>query len=86
MRGLLASSTVPRTTINLDASVLRALRRRAAAEGKSLGDLASELLAPALRGDTRSGGSRPFHWLSAAMRPKLDLEDGEAVWQALENR
>ncbi|MEA2605840.1 MAG: hypothetical protein QOI00_597, partial [Chloroflexota bacterium] len=36
-----------RTTIDLDPAVLRELRRRGAREGKSMGQVASELLARA---------------------------------------
>lgn len=73
---------MPRTTVNLDASVLRALKRRAADEGRSLGDLISELVAPAL---ARRGAESPrFDWHTARMGPaKVDLEDKEAVREAL---
>src|SRR5437879_2638424 len=44
----LASCIMPRTTLDLDFSVLRELRRRGDQEGKSMGRVASELLAVAL--------------------------------------
>lgn len=75
---------MPRTTVNIDASVLRQLKRRAAEEDKSLGDLMSELLAPALDTGARDSRSAPFHWRTAPMGPpKVDLEDKEAVRVAL---
>ena len=40
---------MPRTTLDLDATVLADLRRRAAAEGKSMGQVASEWLALGLQ-------------------------------------
>lgn len=45
---------MPRTTVDLDPSVLRDLKRRAKVEGKSLGTLISQILAPVL-----TEGSQP---------------------------
>ena len=39
---------MPRTTIDIDAPILRDLKRRQKQEGKSLGRLVSDLLAQAL--------------------------------------
>jgi hypothetical protein len=80
----LASRIMPRTTVNLDGEVLRELRDRAAREGKSLGDLISEIVASAM---ARKGGNGPatLRWTTAPMGPpKVDLEDKEAVREALE--
>lgn len=67
-----------RTTLNLDGSVLRALRRRGQRDRKSMGQVASELLAPALSED--ADGSSPFEWRTADLgRPRVDLEDKEAL-------
>ena len=75
---------MPRTTVNLDASVLRALKRRAAEQGKSLGDVISEVVAPALASDARTARSPRLRWRTARMGPsKVDLEDKEAVRVAL---
>jgi hypothetical protein len=75
---------MPRTTVNIDASVLRQLKRRAAEEGKSLGDVISELLAPELASDSRDVRSARFRWRAASMgTPRVDLEDKEAVRRAL---
>lgn len=65
-----------RTTIDLDAAVLRELKRRKRT-GQSLGQLASELLAGALR---EPAAARPaLRWRSARMGARVDLEDAEAV-------
>lgn len=78
---------MPRTTVNLDSSVLRALKQRASADGKSLGDVISELVAPALDDRERTAGAPAFRWLSMAMGPsKVDLEDRDAVRRALGER
>ena len=72
-----------RTTIDLDASVLEQLRRRAAIEHKSMGQLASERLAVALREETTQ--PVPAKWPTKRMgKPKIDLGDKEAVRKALE--
>jgi len=78
---------MPRTTIDLDASVLRNLKRQAKAEGKTLGDLISEILAPVLTKEGRSRSPATIRWHAAPMGPpKVDLEDKEALGQALGNR
>lgn len=73
---------MPRTTIDIDAAVLRELERRKRREGKTLGRLVSELLASALeRGDEPTP---TFEWYSQPMRALVDLEDKEAVRRALD--
>lgn len=72
-----------RTTIDLDPSVLRELRRRGAREGKSMGQVASELLAGAIGGPTDTPAP-DFAWITADLgTPSIDLEDPEAVRRAL---
>jgi len=78
---------MPRTTLNLDASVLREAKRRARDQGKSVGDVISELLGPALAQGHRREDHPEFRWRTARMGPaKIDLEDKEAVRQALADR
>lgn len=75
---------MPRTTLDLDATVLADLRRRAATEGKSMGQVASERLAGCLR-EEAPGQPRPLNWASKDMGLfKIDLEDKEAVWNLLD--
>ena len=74
---------MPRTTIDLDPAILRELRRRGAREGKSMGQVASELLSRAVA----TGDDLPapdFAWTLADLgTPLVDLEDAEAVRRAL---
>jgi hypothetical protein len=78
---------MPRTTLNLDASVLREAKRRARDQGKSVGDVISELLGPALAPRHRRDSHPEFRWRTARMGPAtIDLEDKEAVRQALGDR
>jgi len=75
---------MPRTTIDLDATVLRELRRRSAQEGKSMGQVASELLARAVAEPTYLAAP-DFKWTAADLGPpRIDLEDPEAVRRALD--
>lgn len=74
-----------RTTVDIEASVLRELKRLQKREGKSLGRLISELVAAALAHEEDvSGKGEPFRWTSRPMRARVDLEDKEAVRAALD--
>jgi plasmid stability protein len=73
-----------RTTIDLDPAVLRELRRRSSREGKSMGQVASELLARAVAADEDLPAPE-FAWTTAPLGPALvDLEDKEAVRRLLD--
>ncbi|MGI8727936.1 MAG: antitoxin [Solirubrobacterales bacterium] len=75
---------MPRTTIDLDATILAQLRERASREGKSMGAVGSELLARALD-DSGMEEGEPFEWPSFDLgKPLVDLEDAEAVRRALD--
>jgi plasmid stability protein len=81
----LTSSIMTRTTLDVDTTVLTQLRVRAAEEGKSMGQVASEMLAPALAKSESGQKSRPLRWTSKKMgMPKLDLEDKETLWLSLD--
>ncbi len=74
---------MPRTTLDLDPSVLRELRRLGERDGKSMGRVASELLARALVDDEAPTPS--FEWVSHDLGvPRIDLEDKEAVRAVLD--
>jgi hypothetical protein len=76
---------MPRTTLDLDAGVLRELKSRKRRSGLSIGQIASELLAGALREPARQAPSAtPVRWRSAPMGARVDLEDKEAVRRSLE--
>jgi hypothetical protein len=84
MTSYLASNIMPRTTLDLDATILEELRHRAGVEGKSMGQLASELLAGCLSEEVPTE-PRPLNWARKDMGPfKIDLEDKEAVWNLLD--
>jgi hypothetical protein len=75
-----------RTTIDLDPSVVKELKRRSKGAGKSMGQLASELLATSLRElDGQPGDVAGFEWVAKDLgRPLVDLEDKEAVRAVLD--
>jgi hypothetical protein len=72
-----------RTTIDIDAAVLRELKRRQAREGKTLGRLVSEMLASALR-EPEPKAPAGFTWTTRKMGALVDLEDKEALRRALD--
>jgi hypothetical protein len=75
---------MPRTTLNLDASVLREVKRRAKDQGKSMGEVISEIVRPALARRNPAGALAELRWRTARMGPaKIDLEDKVAVRQTL---
>jgi hypothetical protein len=83
----IASRIMPRTTIDLDPTILRELKARQRREGKTLGLLVSELLSTAMQPD----GDKPrppalLAWSSRPMRALVDLDDPEAVRRALDAR
>jgi hypothetical protein len=77
---------MPRTTLDLDARVLRELKRRRRSSGRSIGQIASELLAGALRGPVQTQLPGPVQWRSARMGARVDLEDKESVRRALDGQ
>lgn len=72
---------MPRTTIDLDAAILRELERRKRREGKTLGRLVSELLASALAREDEPPTT--LSWSTSPMGARVDLDDKEAVRRAL---
>lgn len=76
-----------RTTIDLDPAVLRELKARGAQEGRSLGAVASDLLAAALKAPTTASEPPAFRWKTASSGvPLVDLYDKEAVQRILDER
>ena len=71
-----------RTTIDLDPTILRELKDRGQREGKTIGQVASELLAGPLSEPTPT--PKPLRWISKPMGALIDLEDKEAVRRALD--
>jgi hypothetical protein len=77
---------MPRTTVDIDASVLRELKRRQERERKTLGQLMSELLAKALESEEDTTAPPRFGWVTKDLQPRIDLDDKDALWAALDER
>jgi plasmid stability protein len=79
MRRGVSSHIMARTTLDLDPAVLRELRIRSRNSKKSMGRVASEILAQALSHPNDTPGP-PFQWVSRDLGvPVVNLEDKEAV-------
>ena len=77
---------MPRTTINLDESVLDDLKRLQRKDGKTLGELASELLATAIA--QRKSGLPPvakLEWISRPLGARIALDDKEALFASVDD-
>ena len=87
MRAVVASR-IMRTTIDLDATVVNELKRRSKRAGKSMGQLASEMLATSLKEHAgRTQNPDVLAWISKDLgRPFVDLEDKEAVRAVFDGR
>jgi plasmid stability protein len=83
MTTFLTSHIMARTTFDLDGTVLADLRGRAASEGKSMGQVASELLAIGLH-DEPASEQPPLKWARKDLGLRVDLEDKDAVWRILD--
>lgn len=77
-----------RTTLDLDAPVLKGLKRLQQRESQSLGRLASDLLATALaQARSREPALAPsFQWLARPMGARVDLADRDALLDAMDGR
>jgi hypothetical protein len=74
-----------RTTIDLDPEVLRRLKQRGREQGKTLGQVASELLARALADENAQLVSHELHWPVQSMgRPRVDIDDKDALHRLLD--
>jgi hypothetical protein len=77
---------MPRTTLDIDAAMLRKLKAIQRRDHKTLGEVASELLARALAAEVADEELPPLLWPSKPLGLKVDLEDKEALWRLLDSR
>lgn len=82
---IMISSSIMRTTVDIDDPILREVRAIHEKEGRSMGAVVSELLAEALT-RRRAARTRPaFRWTSRPMKALVDLADKEAVYAVLDS-
>ena len=73
-----------RTTLNIATPVLEELKRIQKADGGTLGELVSGLLAEGLRARRATTADHELDWTSQPMRARVDLTDKDAVFAALD--
>ena len=73
-----------RTTVDIDAPILREVKTIHEREGRSMGAVISELLADALARRRGTPGRPAFRWISRPMNARVDLADKDAVYAALD--
>lgn len=74
-----------RTTLNIADPILRELKRLQEEEGKTVGELASQLIAEALTQRGRRTTKKKLRWEAKNLQPRVDLADKSAVWDVLDN-
>ena len=79
-------SNIVRTTIDIDDLVLRDLKRLKEKQGKSLGQLISELLAQAIPQLQEPMPKVRSVWISRPMKARVNLEDKEALFRVTTKR
>ena len=78
---------IVRTTIDIDDPILKELKKLMKKEGKSLGRIVSDLLAQALQRRTTSGRQpKKPRWISRDLDARINLDDKEALYAAIDQR
>lgn len=75
-----------RTTLKIDDSVLRQLKQRAAAEGRTLQDVANQLLRRALAAQEREPYTLEIVGWEAELQPGVDLLDRDKLFDVMDGR
>lgn len=74
-----------RTTLDIDAPILREIKALQKKQGRSMGRIVTDLLADALARRKGPVRAQEFHWTSRRMRALVDLSDKEAVYRVLDS-
>jgi hypothetical protein len=75
-----------RTTLKIEQSVLRQVKRIAAEEGRSLQDIANELLRRALASQDRGEYSLVMNGWDADLQPGVDVLDRDQLFDVMNGR
>lgn len=73
-----------RTTLDIDAVLLKEIRALQQIERRSMGSIVSELLAEALARRKAPSPEPRLNWISRPMEARVDLSDKEAVYALLD--
>ncbi len=76
-----------RTTLDIDKPILDELKRLGKRRKKTIGRLASELLATSLKQErekTASDSQKAFRWNARSMGALVDIEDKDELYRALD--
>lgn len=73
-----------RTTLDIDAPLLRELKELQKKDGRSLGRIVSQLLAEALALRKTSRKGARFAWTARPLGARVDLSDKDAVYRILD--
>jgi hypothetical protein len=73
-----------RTTVDIEAPILKEVKRLQQEEGLSMGKVISRLLAEALALRRPKASKAKLRWVSRRMNPLVDLADKEAVYAVLD--
>ena len=75
---------MPRTTLDIDAPLLKELKKLQKKEGRSLGTIVSQLLSEALARRKTAPELPKLKWVSRPMRALVALSDTEAIYGILD--
>jgi hypothetical protein len=77
---------MPRTTLDIDAPLLKELKKLQEKERRSLSKIVSQLLAEALARRKSPAVPPKLRWVSRPMHALVDVSDREAVYSILDRR
>ena len=77
---------MPRTTLDIDATILKEIKALGKRGRLSLGKLVSRLLAEAIARRKSGDRAQEFRWVSRPMGVLVELADKEAVYGVLDRR
>ena len=75
-----------RTTLMIDEALLREIKKKAAVEGRTLQDVANDLLRQALRGRSTGRFSLQLQGWEAKEQPGVDLLDRDKLFDLMNGR
>ena len=78
------SSSIMRTTLDIDDPILCEVKAIHQREGRSLGAVVSALLSDALALRQKKRAALSFRWTARAMHARIDLADKDALYAALD--